>query len=279
MSRQSYYRAGWRARDHRQTAQQAVKLVSEVRRLLPRVGTRKLHYMLNGPLKQLGIGRDKLFAILDANQMCIRPLRSYKVTTNSKHLFRKHSNLIADVVPERPEQIWVSDITYLAAHRRHYYLSLVTDAYSKMIVGYHLSENLDAAGCVNALKMAVKSRKYPKQQLIHHSDRGIQYCCRQYQDVMTRYGIKCSMTQNHDPYANAIAERINGILKQEFLLERQNADLTTMKQLVTECIHLYNRFRPHSSCQMLTPEQMHHQNEIQVRTYKKLSASKPLTDN
>jgi len=269
MSRQSYYRSGWRTKQRQDVASQVVCMVQNIRLDLPKVGTRKLYHMLREPLQELGVGRDKLFAILQANNMLIKPTRSYRTTTNSKHMFRKHRNLVSGLVPTRPEQVWVSDITYIGNRGNHSYLSLVTDAYSKKILGYDVSESLHAEGCIRALKMAIKNREYLNKPLIHHSDRGIQYCCNQYQKQINMHGIRCSMTESYDPYANAIAERVNGILKQEFMLEDYHVNTAVMKKIVTQSIQRYNELRPHMSCEMLTPNQMHKQMKVKIKTYKK----------
>lgn len=245
-----------------------------VRQTMPRIGTRKLHYILREPLTQLGVGRDKLFSILNANNMCIKPKRSYHVTTNSHHRFYKHKNLILDMEITKPEQVWVSDITYIGSRNNHRYLALITDAYSKKIVGYDFSSSLSADGSIRALNMAIKNRKYKSRNLIHHSDKGIQYCCNEYQKILDKYNIRCSMTESYDPYQNAIAERVNGILKDEFRLEKYNVDYHTMNDLITNSIYVYNTIRPHFSCNMLTPEQMHKQNNIRIKTYKKTDSCK-----
>jgi len=140
---------------------------------MPRIGARKLHYLLQADLKELYIGRDKLFTVLKANNLLIKPKRNYRITTNSHHRFRKHKNLIEDIGVDRPEQVWVSDITYIGGRDNNCYLALVTDAYSKKIMGYDLSDSLATTGSLRALNMAVKQRKY-NNQLIHHSDRGLQ---------------------------------------------------------------------------------------------------------
>lgn len=249
-------------------------MVQEVRKKMPRIGTRKLYHILNDPLQDLHVGRDKLFAILKANHLDILPKRSYHVTTNSHHRFRKHKNLISEITPTRPEQIWVSDITYIGKRDNHTYLALVTDAYSKKIVGYDISKSLSADGSIRALQMAIKNRNYKHESLIHHSDRGFQYCCDGYQKVIRKNRILCSMTESYDPYANAVAERVNGILKDEFLLENYNIPLQHMKQLVHESVQVYNKLRPHLSCYMLTPVQMHKQRDIEIKTYKKKESLK-----
>jgi transposase InsO family protein len=243
-------------------------MVSEVRLQMPRIGTRKLYYLLQSSLQKLGVGRDRLFRILKANHMLIKTKRSYHITTNSHHRFRKHKNLIEHLEIIRPEQVWVADITYVGNRQNPMYLALITDAYSKKIKGYNVSNTLETKGSIQALKMAIKNREYSNEELIHHSDRGLQYCSNEYQKMINNKFIKCSMTESYDPYQNAVAERINGILKQEFLLNTQNIDLKTMKKLVKQSINIYNQFRPHWSCNMLTPNQMHKQNKVKIKTYK-----------
>ncbi len=235
---------------------------------MPRIGTRKLYHLLKEELRAIGVGRDKLFDILRANGELITPVRSYHVTTNSHHRFRKHKNLIIDIEPTRPEQIVASDITYIGGRNNHMYLSLVTDVYSKKIMGYDLSNSLNTDGVLNALRMAHHNRIYGNKPLIHHSDRGIQYCSDAYQKALHRYKMTPSMTESYDPYANAVAERVNGILKQEFLLEHISLPLDMMKKVVRDAIYIYNNRRPHFSCGYLTPQEMHSQQEKKMKTYK-----------
>ena len=268
VNRQVYYRRKRAIQKRQDTASKVVEMVMEVRQQMPRIGTRKLYYLLQDQLMDLGVGRDRLFAILKANHMLIRPKRSFRRTTDSYHRFRKHKNLIESTIPARPEQIWASDITYLGNRGNHRYLALITDTYSKKIVGYDLSESLGTAGAIRALKMGLRQRSYKEKKLIHHSDRGFQYCCDDYQKALARKKVKCSMTESYDPYANAVAERVNGILKQEFLLENYNVKLPVMKELVRNSIEIYNKKRPHYSCDMKTPEQMHKQAQINIRSYK-----------
>lgn len=269
VSRQVYYRA-IKSKEKRQViASKVVGLVKSVRMEQPRIGTRKLYYILQQELTTLGVGRDYLFAILKANKMLIKPKRNYTITTNSYHRFKKHKNIIEHQTIHRPEQVWVADITYVGNRQNPMYLSLITDAYSKKIVGYNLSNTLETTQSEKALKQAVKNRKYPQSQLIHHSDRGLQYCSNSYQKILLKNNIQCSMTEQYDPYQNAIAERINGILKQEFLINTKNIDLKMMQQIVSQSIVIYNTKRPHISCELLTPEQMHRQQKIKRRTYKK----------
>ena len=267
ISRQRYYRSFWITESKRAKADQVIQLVNSLRVMMPRLGTRKLYHMLEPSLQSLHVGRDKLFRILKANDMLIKPKRNYRITTDSHHRFRKHKNLIEDMLLEHPELVWVSDITYIGGRDRNCYLSLVTDAYSKKIMGYDVSNSLAAQGALSALNMAIKQRMY-KESLIHHSDRGLQYCSNDYQKILKKKNIKPSMTESYDPYANAIAERVNGILKQEFLLEDYHVNIQTMKLLVEDAITIYNTKRPHWSCYMKTPEQMHKQNRVKIRTYK-----------
>lgn len=275
INRQVYYRIIKRTRLRRTLAEQVVELVNEQRAAQPRLGTRKLYHILNLKLKTLKVGRDKFFSILKANHLLIKPKRIYHITTWSHHHFRKHPNLIKELDIKRPEQVWVSDITYIGKREKPCYLSLITDVYSKKIVGYEVSDSLNTQGCINALKMAHKNRKFRTEPLIHHSDRGIQYCSDEYQYFLKKYSLKCSMTQNSDPYENAVAERINGILKQEFMINTYHLDLYLMKKLVAETIDKYNQIRPHWSNYMLTPNQMHLQSTIKMKTYKTKNRSNP----
>jgi len=274
VSRQVYYRRIKRKAKCSGQAGQVVSLVQDIRFKMPRIGTRKLYYLLQEKLDALGIGRDKLFAILRANHLMIRPKRNYRVTTNTYHRFYRHRDLVSSLDIKRPEQVWVADITYVANSTSNNYLALITDAYSKKIVGYDLSDSLNVQGSLRALKMALTNRNYPNKTLIHHSDKGIQYCCDQYQEQLFEYGIKCSMTQGYDPYSNAIAERVNGIIKHEFNLETYNTSIELMKQIVAESVNIYNQNRPHLSCHFLTPNQMHKQQAIKVKTYKTKTGSR-----
>ena len=268
VDRQVYYRRIKRKISKESKAIQVVSLVMDIRKSMPRLGTKKSYHLLLDELKPMKIGRDKLFDILRANHLLIQPKRSYHITTNSHHRFRKHQNKILDLEINRPDQVWVSDITYIGKRDKPCYLSIVTDAYSKKIVGYYVASNMNTESSVIALNMAIQQRKNKEIPLIHHSDRGLQYCANDYQNILSKNGILPSMTQNSDPYENAVAERINGILKQEFMIDKYNLDLKIMKKIVKESIDIYNELRPHYSNYMLTPNQMHLQNQIKMRTYK-----------
>ena len=274
VSRQVYYRSIKSTKSRKEVSVQVIEMVISIRTLMPKIGTRKLYHMLSNNLKTIGVGRDMLFRILKANHMLIEPKRSYHITTNSHHRFKKHKNLIEEITPSEPEQIWVSDITYIGHRKNPMYLALVTDAYSKKIVGYDVSNSLNTEGSLRAMKMANKSRLYKENILIHHSDRGLQYCSHEYQNLLRKNKVRCSMTETYDPYANAIAERINGILKQEFIGENRNLEINIMKELIKNSVEIYNDIRPHYSCQMKTPKEMHRQNNIKIKTYKTKNTSK-----
>lgn len=252
ISRQAYYKQKVSLRAKEEQAESIIAKVQAIRISMPRIGTRKLYYLLN---EELSVGRDKLFNILRANRMLIKPLRSYTKTTMSKHWLHKHPNLLKNIKIQRPEQVYVSDITYIKSRQRTHYLSLVTDAYSRKIVGYHLSDDLNAESVVKALKMAVKTRN-KNIPLIHHSDRGLQYCSAIYQNVLAKYNITPSMTEGYDCYQNAMAERMNGILKQEFLFNRCN-NYQDLNQLIKQSINIYNSKRPHLALKMKTPNFVH----------------------
>lgn len=226
---------------------------------MPRLGSAKLYHILKFDLLVEGvdIGRDKFHKMLKHLCLLVPRKKMFFRTTQSNHLFNKHSNLVKGMRINKPEQLWVSDITYLKTSNGSMYLSLITDAYSKKIMGYEVSDNLKAESSKKALVMALKNRKHPKRKLIHHSDRGIQYCCPEYTDVLEHHKIKISMTQKYDPYENAIAERINGILKQEFDISSYRTTKQQTPNIVKSAIHIYNNFRPHFSCNLMTPNQAH----------------------
>ena len=236
-------------------------LVRDTRLEQPRIGTRKLHYLLRDELagRSIKLGRDALFALLRKRRMLVTPKRAYHKTTMSHHRFYKHPNLLKagpeQVIPHGPEQVWVSDITYVPTREETTYLSLVTDAYSRKIVGYHLDTHMQTVAVGRALKMAARQRS-GDQPLVHHSDRGIQYCSAEYQALHEKYHITCSMTDGYDCYQNALAERVNGILKEEFLIHRPR-NLEEARQMVKESIRIYNEKRPHLSLKYKTPDEVH----------------------
>ncbi len=200
-----------------------------------------------------------MFDVLRNARMLVPTKRAYHKTTNSHHHFRRHPNLVKDgpdqIKITRSEQLWVADITYLPTEGKTVYLSLVTDAHSRKIVGWHVHESLQTEEVAQAMKMALRGRR-TKQQLVHHSDRGLQYCSNYYQALHRRHDVTCSMTDGYDCYQNALAERINGILKHEFLLNRP-VDLFQARRMVAESVQIYNQERPHLSLKMQTPDAVH----------------------
>ena len=257
ISRQAIYQAEKRAHKRADELSLIKPLVLKLRQEMPRLGTRKLYYLLKIEFDRLRIkiGRDAFFEYLRSESLLIKPRKNYTKTTNSKHWLRKHPNLMKNITPKEPEQYFVSDITYIKSRERTHYLSLVTDAYSRKIMGYHLSDDMSAENVVKAMKMATKNRITSKE-LIHHSDRGLQYCSSVYQLELEKSNTTPSMTDGYDCYQNALAERINGILKGEFLLDKCNTG-KELKQLITESIKTYNNRRPHLSLKYKTPNFIH----------------------
>jgi len=257
ISRQAIYQERQRICTREKELLEVKLLVEEIRLEQPRLGTRKLYYLLKNKfsLKHIKIGRDALFDYLRRENLLIYPKKRYTKTTFSKHWLRKYPNLLKTIDLKRKEQVFVSDITYVKTKTNVCYLSLVTDAYSRKIMGYELSENMNAENVVKAIKMAIKNRT-GYLPLIHHSDRGLQYCSEIYQKVLGDNKITPSMTDGYDCYQNALAERINGILKQEFLIYKCK-NIHDLKQMVKESIYIYNNKRPHLSLKMKTPEIMH----------------------
>lgn len=260
-SRQAYYQQIKAEAALHERDEQVVELVREVRRRQPRIGVRKLHHLLHRRFvaRNIKLGRDGMFATLRRAHLLVPMARAYHKTTDSFHRFHKHPNLLKPgpnaCSVTRSEQVWVADITYLPTRQQCVYLSLVTDAYSRKIVGYHVHASLQTEEVAQALKMALRSRQ-SDLPLIHHSDRGIQYCASAYQALHAKHGITCSMTDGYDCYQNALAERINGILKTEFLLQRPQ-DLAEARRMVKQSVAIYNRERPHQALQYKTPDEVH----------------------
>ena len=245
-----------------------------IRKDLPRLGTRKLHYVLQNKLAshQITFGRDYLFDLLSEHKLLIRQRKRKAITTDSRHWMRKYSNLVKGLVITRPEQVWVSDITYIRLTNQWGYLSLITDAYSRKIMGYNFRQDLAAEGCINALKMALNTRLY-NESIIHHSDRGSQYCSHNYIDLLLKNNIAISMTENGDPYENALAERVNGIIKTEFNLYSSSLGFDQTEHQVSKSIKSYNELRPHASCDYLTPNRAHLQAEKLNKRWKNYNRS------
>ncbi|HTG57605.1 MAG TPA: IS3 family transposase [Niabella sp.] len=271
-TRQAYYEHGWR--DSEEQLQQALvlDLVGQVRHCLPKTGGHKLLAMIKKQLQQHSItmGRDRFFALLGKYDLLVKRKRKYARTTDSDHPYYKWPNLIENMQPQAPQQLWVSDITYLRTESGFVYLSLITDAYSRKIIGHHVSQRLKAQGCILALQKAIGSLKQPVAgRIIHHSDRGIQYCCDQYVHALQNANIQISMTQSGSPYDNAIAERVNGILKTELDLDKTFQDYAQAVAATHHAIDRYNRLRPHLSCNNLTPQQAHQTRGPLTKRWKK----------
>jgi len=275
-TRQAFY-------DHRGRADQQalddgliVDTVRCQRQKTPGIGGRKLFHLLEEQWQKHGIqlGRDQFFDLLRQHDLLIRRRKKYAITTNSKHWLKKHPNLMGNLVIKEAEQGWVTDITYVSVADKFGYLMLLTDMYSHKIVGHAFSPSLSASFCVQALQQALNNRQFPDRPLLHHSDRGIQYCSKAYVDVLIHHGCQISMTQNGDPYENAMAERINGILKQEWKLDQTFADFEQAKTAVEHAIYHYNHSRPHASCDYLTPIQAHQQTGPLLKRWKNKSKNK-----
>ncbi len=271
VTRQAYYQHHWQAQavgiEHELVLQQ----VHAIRRDHKRLGGRKLHGMLESFMLEHGIkmGRDALFDLLADHRLLVRRLRSRVVTTRSSHWLRKWPNLIRELILTGIGQLWVSDITYFRTRKEGVvYISLITDAYSHRIVGYHLSRDLEAVSSMKALRMAIDQAGKVPEGLIHHSDRGVQYCSQKYVDLLQEHGISISMTENGDPLENAVAERINGILKQEYLDLDQVDTVQEAIAALDRAVTLYNGGRPHSSLSMFTPDQVHFGSLPVQRTWK-----------
>ena len=257
VSRQAIYQREKRATERIAELQPVKEWVMQYRRFMPQLGTRKLYHLIKPELdtRHIKLGRDGLFDYLRDENLLVKPRRSYIKTTFSKHWMRKYPNLFKDMNVDKPEQVFVSDITYMESDEGVHYVSLVTDACSRKIMGYEVSREMKSSDVLKALKMAIGERQ-THHRLIHHSDRGVQYCSREYQQVLEANGITPSMTDGYDCYQNALAERVNGILKQEFLMHRCKS-FNELKSLVKQSVSIYNRLRPHLSLGMKTPEDVH----------------------
>jgi len=280
-TRHALYDHLWRQQDDTVKEEIILQLVHKIREQLPRLGTRKLLFMLDPELRshQIDIGRDALFDLLASHKLLIRQRKRKMVTTDSRHWMRKYANLIKNLEITRPEQIWVSDITYIRMNNQWGYLSMITDAFSRKIMGFSFRNDLLAQGCVDALEMALSNRQYKEEKLIHHSDRGSQYCCRDYIDLLQSANVSVSMTENGDPYENALAERMNGIIKNEFNLYSSVLGFDDTYQLIIRSVDAYNSLRPHGSCDYLTPLKAHNQTETLKKRWKKYETTKYKNSN
>jgi len=258
MSRQAYYQYIDRASEYELEEELVLQQVKLIRQRQPMIGTRKLYGMLSEFMleHQISIGRDALFDLLASNGMLIRR-RKRKTRTTFSSPWLKYPNLIKGLEPDEANQIWVADITYWPIQTGYVYISLITDMYSRKIVGYHVAENLMATNSVKALQMALENRPIQTARHIHHSDRGIQYGAQEYVNLLQDYQVEISMSRKSDPLENAIAERVNGILKNELLAQVNVKTIEQAQVALKEMVEIYNQERPHSSIALLTPEQAH----------------------
>jgi putative transposase len=268
-SRQAYYQQAKYNYKEVVKAEIILKLVHKHLKLMPRIGGRKLLYLLRERLPEdMTLGRDEFFDLLRDNHLLVKK-RIYRVrTTYSNHWLHKYPNLVKDFIPDRAHRLWVSDITYLETSQGFIYLFLITDAYSRKIVGWSLGDTLEAKHAVTALRMALRQLPDHVTDIFHHSDRGVQYCSAEYVKILRKRKIKISMTENGDPLENAIAERVNGILKAEWINDLKLEDKQLAVKEIDKVIKIYNFSRPHGSINMMTPEKAHVQEGILKRHWK-----------
>ncbi len=269
-TRQAWYKANQKREFADMKALLIVEQVEHIRKYLPKIGGRKLFFMLESFFKKhrFKIGRDKFFDLLRDHDLLIKKKRKRARTTYFNHLYKKHPNRTHQLLISSADRVWISDITYIRIGKGFAYLSLTTDAYSRKIVGYCLSPTLNAEGSIKALRMALKQRQDSTKSLIHHSDRGIQYCCTSYVSILKKNNIKVSMTQHGDPRENALAERIHKTIKEEFLNYRIHLSFETALTSIRRTIKIYNEMRPHASIDYLTPSQAHHRTGLLKRRWK-----------
>jgi transposase InsO family protein len=269
ITKQAYYKRIKAEKLKQKQAEIILELIKPIRREQSKYGGRKLFLDLQDDFKKHNIkmGRDAFFNFLRNHQLLVKKTKRFHITTDSKHGFYKSPNRLKDLTPTHAEQVWVSDITYVKIQKNHAYLALVTDAYSKKIMGYKIDTNMKATLVKEALQMALKNRLYSHQNIIHHSDRGIQYCCPEFSDFALNNGMLLSTTQKYDPYENAVAERINGILKYEFGFIRTLPNLLVAKKMLKQAVNIYNKQRRHYSLEMKTPEFAHKNQTHKYKSY------------
>jgi putative transposase len=278
ISKQAYYK---RINAYRLEQAQAIiilSLVKPIRERMTALGARKLHGELRKPFAEHGIkmGRDAFMGFLRARGMLVKKSKRYHITTNSKHFFHASPNRLKGLRIDHSEQVWVSDITYIKLDGQHAYLALVTDAYSKKIMGWCVETHMRADLVKSALEMALRNAEFAREHIIHHSDRGIQYCCPEFTEFAIKNGMTLSTTQKYDPYENAIAERINGILKYEFGLRKTLPNLTVARSMVREAVEIYNNERPHWGLDLEKPAVAH---SLQLHVHKTYGKKAPLKQN
>jgi len=252
-----------------------LELIRKVRRRMPKTGVKKLYKHIKNKLieNEIKMGRDALFDLVRSYGLLVKKTKRFHITTDSNHFFYKSPNLIKDLEITHAEQVLVSDITYIKIDGGHAYLALVTDAYSKMIMGWKLDDNMRVTLVKEALEMAYKNLIYKHKHMIHHSDRGIQYCCPDYSEFAEKRNFILSTTQQYDPYENAIAERINGILKYEFGLINTIKNIDIAQKMLKQAVKIYNKERLHWSLDLKTPQEVHLNYDKQTyKSYKRKTA-------
>lgn len=267
-SPQAYHKKQKQQINSQYNEQLILQQIDLIRKLQPRCGGRKLFIELHSFFKQhhISMGRDRFFALLKRNKLLVRKTKRSVHTTNSKHQFHRYPNLVKDFTPLKAHELWVADITYIPLKERFAYLFLITDAYSRKIVGFHVSDDMKVSSATLALKKAL-AQKPPETIVIHHSDRGIQYCSTAYVQLLQQHHAHISMSNNGDPYENAIAERVNGILKTE-LISKYYDTIDNASNHIARCITIYNYRRRHSSLNWQIPEDVHKQQGPQIRRWK-----------
>jgi putative transposase len=257
-SRQAYYQKKKRLVTMHMKEQLLLKEIRQIRQKQPRIGGRKLYWELNAFMISIGLqlGRDRFFDFLRTHSLLIEHRRKYGHTTDSRHHLRTYKNLIKDLELTAPNQVYVADITYIRTLQGFCYLALLTDAYSRKIVGYNVSRSLSIEGSLASLKMAIR-QSANLTGLIHHSDRGVQYCSYEYTKLLKKNNIRISMTEQNHVYENALAERVNGILKDEFLLGETLQSYQVARKMVRQAVNIYNYERPHLSLNYEKPAQRH----------------------
>lgn len=272
VSKQAYYKRIKAFKEKQMKHEVVLQEVAKIRKEMPQTGTRKLCEHLRPVLPAMGIqvGRDALFDLLRNNGLLIRRTKRFHITTDSHHFYYTSPNRIKEMKITHAEQVLVVDITYIKTDECHAYLALVTDAYSKKIMGWSLEDNMKVGMVKDALTMAHKNTVFNHQNIIHHSDRGKQYCCPDYTEFASQKGFVMSTTQKYDPYENAIAERINGILKYEFGLRKTLPSVAVAKKMIKQAVEIYNNKRLHWSLDLQTPQSVHsNYNKQKYKSYER----------
>jgi len=267
-TRQAYYQGFRRGYESSAAIDQTLDTVEKIRKKHPKMGVRKLKVVLARDYG-IDVGRDSLFDIMRNAGLLMRKRMRHRRTTFSGHGMRTYPNLIKEIVPSRPDEIWVTDITYLHVEGRHMYVFLVTDMYSRMVVGWKVADNMRDDNAIDALKMALRGMnpQYKEMPVIHHSDRGSQYCSLDYVKLMKKHSMEISMTEGGNPRENSVAERVNGIIKNEYLYPLQ-VSISGLHMRVHRAIHAYNAERPHLSLNMHTPEYVYRTGILTHRLWK-----------